>query len=271
MHTPKVTILFKLLERLKRSGRITRQMFIRQKLGGLAACIRIRPQPRKSYLKPVAAGLVLLAAGWWGLRLTRLATVRPNSPVAAAIQSRPSSSPAEKNPSDRRDAEAKAAGVRFAEQLFWRGTLFSELNQKVWAESYPAVYHESQADPEYAARFAEAARIRESELVRATLGDPPLIADGASGRVLSAQVSGPVGRAICQGLREPTSYRYDAQGQSRPRPYYHQHRWCWKVDRFWYRSRNTFGRDVKDCVAAVVAKDDPYHEYKVLILEEAVF
>ncbi|HEY0789913.1 MAG TPA: hypothetical protein VGD78_02505 [Chthoniobacterales bacterium] len=168
-----------------------------------------------------------------------------------------------------RDAEAEAAGVRFAETLFWRGMLFTELKTQTWADSYPAVYRNVQADPGYAARFVEAARRRESALVKAALGDPPLIVDATHRAVLSAQVSGPVGRAIQQGLREPASYRHDAADQSPPRPCYHGDRWCWKVDRFWYRSRNTFGLDVKDCVAAVVAKDDPYHEYKVVTLEAA--
>jgi hypothetical protein len=234
----------------------------------------LRLSARKSYLFTRAATgvLVLLGAAWFLLsrpaRFGPKASLPANRPPAGAV------SPTVGQPgatATGREAEAQAAGAHFAEQLFWRGALFSELNPQTWAESYPAVYRDVQADREYAARFVEAAGRRENSLVKATLGDPPLVVDEANRAVLSAQVSGPVGRAIRQGLREPGSYRHDAADQSRPRPCYHRGRWCWKVDRFWYRSRNTFGLDVKDCVAAVVAKDDPYHEYKVVTLEEAAF
>ena len=173
---------------------------------------------------------------------------------------------------DPADAAAFGDGRRFAKRLFAAGALFSELTATAWAKSYPALHRKINSDPRYAAKFREGARAGQEESVKETLGPPPLVDDGGAAPVLSAQVSGPVGRAIQRGLNAPASYRHDdARDASRPRPCYYRNRWCWKIDRFWYRARNVFGGEVKECVAALVARDDPYHEYKVLSLQEATF
>ncbi|MBV9488615.1 MAG: hypothetical protein JO069_02675 [Verrucomicrobia bacterium] len=245
--------------------------------------------------KPVAAALLtLLTFLVLGPLLNQRARVVTKVPGSVALEATPpatgvgrsareaapTSSPAtgaitapkpEPNPSSGATPSAFAEGRQFAEELFAAGLLFSELNAKTWSKTYPAVYRKVSSNRQYAAKFTEGARAGQDELVKATLGEAPLI-NGANGPVLSAQVSGPVSRAIKRGLNDPASYRHDdARDYSRPRPCYHRNQWCWKVDRFWYRSRNAFGNYVKDCVAAIVTKDDPYHEYRVVALEESKF
>lgn len=211
--------------------------------------------------------------GSWSPGAPGAGDAQSSPPIAAASSGATASPPAPVPDADSSDHAAVTAfsdGWRFSERLFLSGSLFSELNPKAGAQSYPTVYRKIDSDPRYAAKFYEGARSAESELVRKTLGEPPMV-DGGSGPVLSAQVAGPVGHAIQQGLNEPGSYRHDARDSSRPRPCYFQHQWCWKIDKFWYRSRSAVGGYVKDCIAAVVVKESPYCEYRVVTLQEAKF